>query len=68
MPNGKEILDQIGSTLINQLIQLVTGYILSIQGKPEESAAVLARVGLPTNINISTEDFLKFLETQKKVG
>jgi hypothetical protein len=61
------LIGQIASNTLPQIIQLVAGMILASQGKAEESAQVLARVGLPTDVNISPEAFMAFVNAQKKV-
>ena len=61
----KTPLEEIGTVVINQLIQLASGYILALLNKPDEAAKVLANVGLPTDVNISLADFQKFLDSQK---
>lgn len=59
------VVNQAGNQVVTQLIQLAAGYILHLQGSHEEAASVLARIGLPSDVNINPVDFQKFLDSQK---
>lgn len=59
-----QVISQTSNQVITQLIQLVAGYILHLQGSKEEAASVLSRIGLPSDVNISPEAFQVFLNSQ----